>query len=486
MKATSTLSVIRMNLMLLAVVTITMIFPGITAICYHETAYTADFFIPAAIGLVIGIITVWHGRKSKFQLSPRSGFAAVALCWASSSIAGAVPLYLSGFFPTFSDAVFEAVSGFTTTGSTILSEIESLPRCINLWRSQMHWLGGMGIVALTVALLPLFGVGGFQLIKAETTGPEKGKITPTITQTAKILWFIYLGFTIAETLLLWLAGMDFVDAVSHAFATVGTGGFSSKNASIGGFNSAVIDWIIIVFMFLCGINFSLYYYLFTKNRDEIVKNTELKAYIAILAGAILLITLSITPVYGNVFKALRYAAMQATSFISTTGFATADYTKWPELAQVVLFSLMFIGSCSGSTAGGVKVIRWVVICKQMKLEIKKMLHPHGVYTIRINGSPARSDLVSSVAAFMFLYAVLTAVTTFIASLNGVDVITSFTTALTMIGNVGPGFGAIGPADNFGFYSSLTKWWFSFIMIAGRLELYTMIIFFSPTYWESRK
>ncbi|MCQ2982008.1 MAG: TrkH family potassium uptake protein [Treponemataceae bacterium] len=475
-----------MNLMLLAVVTITMVFPGIVALCYREYAYIGAFMIPAAVGLVTGIITVWHGRKSKFQLSPRSGFAAVALCWVTSSLAGAVPLYLSGFFPTFSDAVFEAVSGFTTTGSTILSEIESLPRCVNLWRSQMHWLGGMGIVALTVALLPLFGVGGFQLIKAETTGPEKGKITPTITQTAKILWFIYLGFTVAEAVLLWIAGMDVVDAIAHSFATVGTGGFSSRNASIGGFNSTAIDCIIIVFMFLCGINFSLYYYLFTGNRDDIRRNTELKAYIAILGAAILLITVSITPVYGNILQALRYAAMQATSFISTTGFATADYTQWPKLAQTVLFSLMFIGSCSGSTAGGVKVIRWVVIAKQMKLEIKKMLHPHGVYTIRINGSPARSDLVSSVAAFLFLYAALTGITTFIASLNGVDVITSFTTALTMIGNIGPGFGAIGPSDNFGFYSSLSKWWFSFIMIAGRLELYTMIIFFSPEYWESRK
>jgi len=453
---TSALSVIRMNLMLLAVVTITMVFPGIVAICYHEYDYIRVFMIPAAVGLVTGIITIWHGRKTRFQLSPRSGFAAVALGWTTSSLAGAVPLYLSGFFPTFADAVFESVSGFTTTGSTVLSEIESLPRCVALWRSQMHWLGGMGIVALTVALLPLFGVGGFQLIKAETTGPEKGKITPTITQTAKILWFIYLGFTVVETILLWIAGMDFVDAISHTFATVGTGGFSSKNASIGGFNSAAIDWIIIVFMFLCGINFSLYYYLFTGNREDIRRNTELKAYVGILGTAILLITICITPVYGNVLKALRYAAMQATSFISTTGFATADYTHWPKLAQTVLFTLMFIGSCSGSTAGGVKVIRWVVIAKQMKLEIKKMLHPHGVYTIRINGAPARSDLVSSVAAFLFLYAALTGFTTFIASLNGVDVITSFTTALTMIGNIGPGFGAIGPADNFGFYSSLTK------------------------------
>ena len=348
---------------------------------------------------------------------------------------------------------------------------------------RCHWLGGMGIVALTVALMPLLGVGGFQLIKAETTGPEKGKFTPKITVTAKILWFIYLAFTIIQTVLLMAAGMNFTDAVSHSFASLGTGGYSTRNASIGAYNSPAIDWICTVFMILGGVNFTLYYRAIQRNGKEIFENTELKAYLVIILISVLIVAISILPQYGNFLTSIRYSAFQVVSIITTTGFSTADFTKWAPPAQLVLFFLMFIGGCSGSTGGNIKVIRWVVLGKQMMNEIRRMLHPHGVFSIRLNGRAGRKDLVYSVSAFIFLYFMLVLVTTIVASFDGADIITSFTSSLAMVGNIGPGFGKVGPVENYGFFSPFTKWWFSFAMIAGRLELYTMLVFFMPVYWK---
>lgn len=482
----SAFSVIRMNALVLAVISITMVIPLTVACILGETGMILPFAVTMGVGILVGLIFLLVGRNSKFSLSSRSSFVAVALCWVTASLIGAVPLYFSGAFPSVPDAIFESVSGFTTTGSTVLGELESLPRSLNLWRCQMHWLGGMGIVALTVALLPLFGVGGFQLIKAETTGPEKGKITPTITMTAKILWFIYFGFTVLQTLLLMLAGLDFIDALMHTFSTLGTGGFSCKNASVGGYNSVAVDWICIVFMALSGVNFSLYYYLFMRRAKEVASNSEFKAYIWILVISILGITFNILPKYGNFFQSLRYAAFQAVSIISTTGFANANYCDWPAFSQMIIFALMLIGACSGSTAGGVKIIRWLILGKQMNVEMNRMIHPHGVFTIRINGRAARSDLVNSVGSFLFAYFALVGITAIVASFNNVDPFTALTTGMTLVGNIGPGFNMISPVDNFSFFGGLSKLWFCFAMIAGRLELYTMIIYFSPAFWKGKR
>src|SRR5574344_178589 len=353
----SVFTVIRILSVIVSIVGTTLLLPIGVALAYNELSVVPSFAIPMFVSWIIALIMLFTGRNKQTTLSTHASFVIVALGWICASLFGAIPLYASGAIPSITDAVFESVSGFTTTGATVLSNVESLPRSINLWRCQTHWLGGMGIVALTVALLPLLGVGGFQLIKAETTGPDKGKFTPKIATTAKVLWFIYLGFTVLQTILLRFAGMDFVDAVSYAFATLGTGGFATKNAGVAAYHSAAIDWICTIFMFLAGINFSLYHYLFAKKFSDVKNNTELKVYVGIAITASLLVTFLEIGTYNGFFESLRYATFQVISILTTTGFSTADYTQWKPASQVVIFILFFIGGCSGSTAGGVKVVR---------------------------------------------------------------------------------------------------------------------------------
>ena len=453
------------------------------AFYYGESQVYLSFIIPMAVSFVFVAAVNFPTRHRKITMNTRQTFLIVALSWVVVSLMGAIPLYASGSIPRFVDALFESVSGFSTTGSTILSEIESLPKSINMLRCLTHWIGGMGIVTLTVALLPLLGVGGFQLIKAETTGPEKGKVTARITTTAKILWLIYLGFTVAETIALKIAGMTFSDALSHAFATLGTGGFSTRNSSIGAYNSVAIDVIIMIFMFLSGINFSLYFYIITRKFSDIGTNSEFKAYLIIIFALIAAVTVSLIGYYGSFGSSLRYSSFQVISLMTTTGFSTADFMDWPAVTQFLLFVTFFIGGCSGSTSGGVKVIRWLVLGKQVQNETRKMLHPHGVFAIRLNGRPGRKDIVFNVAAFMVVYFGLVAITTFVGCLGKLDVWSAFTGALSMVGNIGPGYAMLGPSQNFGFLPDFVKYWYSFAMLAGRLELYTMIIFFLPVYWE---
>ena len=479
----SMLTFFRISSMIVALVGITFLLPIGAAVAFGETAVIQSFVIPMIVSCLIAVFFFIIGRGKEIRLSTRGTFVIVAFAWIFASLFGAFPLYFSGAIPHFPDAFFESVSGFTTTGATILPDIESLPRSINLWRCETHWLGGMGIVALTVALLPLLGVGGFQLIKAETTGPEKGKVTPKITTTAKLLWLIYVVLTAVQTVLLMISGMDFIDSLSYAFATLGTGGFATKNTSVGAYNSAAIDNICTVFMVLAGVNFSLYYYLLTGKFHDIRDNSELKAYIGIYITAALGVTFFIMPEYGNFFHALRYGAFQTASILTTTGFATADYTTWCMPAQVILFILFFIGGCSGSTAGGIKVIRWVVLGKQIHNETERILHPHGVFSIRLNGRVGRKDIVFSVAAFISLYLIIVAITTVIGCCCGLDVFSSFTGSLSMVGNVGPAFGSLGPSCNYGFLPDALKFWYSFAMLSGRLELYTMILFFMPAFWK---
>ena len=476
-------SFLKIASILLSIVGVLFAIPLSFAVYYGESSVYLSFIIPMLVSFVFVLAVNIPTRKIKITMNTRQTFLIVALSWIVISFMGAIPMYASGSIPRFVDALFESVSGFSTTGSTILSEIETLPVSINMLRCLTHWIGGMGIVTLTVALMPLLGVGGFQLIKAETTGPEKGKVTARITTTAKILWAIYLGFTAAEALALKLAGMSFTDALSHAFATLGTGGFSTRNASIGSYNSVAVDVIIMIFMFLAGINFSLYFYVITRKFRDIGSNSEFKAYLAIIFILIVAVVISLRNVYGSFGDRLRYSSFQVISLMTTTGFSTADFMQWPAATQFLLFVTFFIGGCSGSTSGGVKVIRWLVLGKQVQNETRKMLHPHGVFAIRLNGRPGRKDIVFNVAAFMAVYFALVLVTTFVGCLGQLDVWSSFTGALSMVGNIGPGYALLGPTQNFGFLPDFVKYWYSFAMLAGRLELYTMIIYFLPVYWE---
>ncbi len=473
----------RINILLLAIISITFVLPIGVAAYHQEFQVIPSFFIPGVICIGAALIFLLVGKRKKVAMTPRDAFIVVATAWIFASLMGALPLYFSGWVPSFTDAFFESVSGFTTTGASNLPDVEILPVSLNLWRCQMHWLGGMGIVALTVALMPLLGVGGFQLLKAETTGVEKGKVTPKIATTAKLLWFIYLSFTVIQTVLLKLAGMGWIDALSHAFSTVGTGGFSSKNTSIAYYDSPAIEWICIVFMLLAGVNFSLYYYAATGKFRDIMENSELKAYLGIVLASTFGIIIFIHRIYQNFGESLREALFQTAAIITTTGFASVDFNLWPAGAQLFLLLLMLVGGCSGSTAGGFKVVRWVILAKQTTNEVRKMLHPHGVFNVQLNGHIGRKDVVFSTAGFLFLYCFLIGLTALVATTSGIDILSAVTAAMALVGNVGPGLGAVGPVENFGFFAPAAKWWFSFVMIAGRLELYTMLIFFMPSFWK---
>lgn len=468
--------------MILSIVAASFLIPVVVAVFLHEWNMLSAFFIPMAVLWLITLLLFIRTKRQSIRLTVREGILLVCFAWLGAGLLGAVPFMLSGFVPHFSDAFFESVSGFTTTGASVLQNIESYPMSLRVWRTQMHWLGGMGIVALTVALFPLLGVGGFQLIKSETSGPDKGKVTEKITHTAKALWFIYLGMTVLQIVLLCIAGMPFLEAMCHSFSTLGTGGFSTQNTSVGYYNSAAIEIICTVFMFLAGVNFSLYFHLFTGKPEEFFRNSELRAYIRIALFAGLGIAAVLVPVYG-LAAAFRHSFFHVASIMTTTGFSTVNYCAWPAFAQALLLLLMFTGGCSGSTAGGIKVIRWVILRKQALNEMQRLLHPHGVFSIQLNRRPGRKDVVYSVAGFMFVYFVCLLITFLAAALTGADLITDITAALTLVGNIGAAFGRVGSGGDFSFFPHWAKIIFSFAMLAGRLELYTIVIVCVPAFWR---
>ncbi len=444
--------------------------------CGEEMRQVAAFAGPLAFSWAAAAIAFGCRRRGRdASLATGSAFILVGCVWVAIGLFGALPLWIGGAFPHFIDAVFESVSGFTTTGASVAPEVESLPRSVNLWRCETHWLGGMGVIALAVALMPLLGVGGFRLFKAETTGPEKGKVTSRITDTAKALWIIYFLMTASEAVLLHFAGLGWFDAVCHSFSTLGTGGFSTRNGSVGDFDIAAVDWICIVFMFLASVNFALYFRLFTGRAAELRRDTELKALARIAVVAVVTVTLVEMRDFGSLSHSLRYSAFQVAAIISTTGFSTSDYAQWRPAAQLILFALFWVGGCSGSTAGGIKVIRWTVLAKQLRNEFSRLIHPHEVTTIRINGIPGREEFVPLVAAFIFTYVLLVFATALASAFAGLGLVESLTAALSMVGNIGPAFGALGPTANYGSLPAALKVWYSFAMLAGRLEIYTMLI-----------
>ncbi|MGE4318354.1 MAG: TrkH family potassium uptake protein [Deferribacterales bacterium] len=450
----------------------------------EHTAYTAFFTSGILLITACSVMLFWLKDEKPQTLGTKDGFVLVTASWVGAVFAGALPYFISGVVPTFADAVFETISGLSTTGASIITDIEALPKSILFWRSLTHWLGGMGIVVLAVAILPLLGIGGMQLISAEAPGPTVDKITPRITETAKYLWYIYLLFTVTEIVLLRFGGMSLFDAVSHSFATVATGGFSTKNTSIKEFDSAYIDYVITTFMVLSGINFTLHFRFLTGKFKNIFIDSEFKTYITIFLAATLIITLSLTgEVYGTFMTSFRYASFQVASFMTTTGFATDDYEKWPYLAQIMLFLLMFVGGCSGSTGGGIKVIRIITLLKQGLNEMKYLVHPRAVFVLRINGQPVKKNIVYAISGFFFLYITMVLLVTIITVTSGADILTSFTAALTTIGNIGPGFGLIGPTENFAFFPQYVKWTLSAAMLLGRLEIYTVLVLFTPIFWK---
>jgi trk system potassium uptake protein TrkH len=475
---------LRLLALFTVLLSLTMAVPLIAAVILGEGGMIRAFGISLAAPLPLALpVLLVFTREQRIRFSAAAGFLLVFLIWLISCLLGALPFRLSPFMPRYVDAVFESVSGFSTTGISLFADVEVLPRSLLLWRAMSHWLGGIGIVMLTVALFPLMGIGGFQLVKAETSGPEKEKISPRITAAAKILCFLYLGLTALLTVLLVLGGMDWFEAVIHSFSTIATGGFSSRNGSIAAFSSPFIEWVCAVFMILGGYNFALLYQLLRGRAREVFHNSEGRAYIGILGIASLAAALSLCSGGQDFFLSLRRALFQCASIISSCGFAAEDHNLWPPLAQGILLLLMFVGGCSGSTAGGIKVIRWVILFKQTKNEARRLLYPRGVFNIQLNHRVGRKDVVYGVAGFIFLYFAALGAAFLLAASAGLGPWDSLNTALVCLGNIGLGLGKLSGGAILAGCPDYVKWGLCLFMIAGRLELWTLFVLFTPEYWR---
>ena len=423
-----------------------------------------------------------HPREQ--NLRAREGFLVVALSWVLLSAFGALPFVISGLIPNYIDAFFEAVSGFTTTGATLMGNFDGLPRGVMFWRSFTHWIGGMGVLVLTLALLPQMTGRSSHLVRAESPGPSLSKIVPKMGDTAKILYLIYGALTMIELAALIIAGMSPYDAAIHAMGTAGTGGFSNYGSSVGAFDSAVIDAIITFFMVLFGINFALFYRVLVGGWRDALRSEELRWYLALFAGSTLFVSLMILPQYGTFLNALRYGSFQVATIMSTTGYATADFNLWPQAVKALIVVLMFIGSCAGSTAGGIKVVRVGILCKLGCREVRRTFQPRKVQVVRFEGKGVEENRLTQVSAFFFVYVLLVLVGMFLVSLEGLyDLETNFTAVLTCISNVGPGLGHVGPVENFSGYGPFAKVVLSLLMLAGRLELFPILVLFHPSAWR---
>jgi trk system potassium uptake protein TrkH len=446
--------------------------------------YTGEGDGPAflAAAMIAGIggvaLNLFFRSGSEFTFGRREAFVLVTAAWVTASIVGALPyIFFKG--PGFAmDALFESASGFTTTGASILTTIEGEAQGILLWRSLTHWLGGMGIIVLGIAILPKLAVGGMELLGAEAPGPITEKLTPRIASTAKALWGIYLVITVLEMLALKLLGMGWLEALNHAFATMATGGFSTRNASVGGFANPAIEMVVVFFMLMAGANFALHFHLIRGKPLPLLKDPEFRMFLGIIATATTLITLDlmVSSTYGNLWQALRYAVFQATSIVTTTGFATVDYEVWPAFSKAVLFLLMFVGGCAGSTGGSVKVVRIMIVLKKMVVDLKRMIRPHAVLPVRIGSKGIPEDVVTSVTTFFLLFLTLFALGGLLLSAMGAtDLVGAFSASAACIGNIGPGFGLVGPAQNYAFFPAPAKLLLVCLMIVGRLELYTAMV-----------
>ncbi|QJB57797.1 TrkH family potassium uptake protein [Pseudodesulfovibrio sp. zrk46] len=474
---------------LIACVGMTMVLPLAWAFYYKDGTAT-PLALSMAITIAIGVLLFFAFRdpeasKSSSVMTHREGMAIVALGWFAAGAFGGLPFYLGGTFESVVDCVFESLSGFSTTGSSVLSDIEAVPRSILFWRSLTHWLGGMGIIVLSLAILPFLGVGGMQLYKAEVPGPVPDKLKPRIKDTAMTLWKVYVLFSVIETILLMLGGMDFFDATCHTFGTMATGGFSTKNTSVAAFNSAYIDYVITVFMFIAGVNFSLHYLLLKWRPSVMWKDPEFRVFTVMTLVFVSILTISVYSAgnYDSISEAVRYTSFQVAAILTTTGFATADYELWPGITQAILLFCMFVGGCAGSTGGGMKVMRIMVLCKHSYKELFRLIHPRSVNRVKMGKTVVQDDVITGVFGFFILWIGLFVLAAFIVAATGVDVVTSFAASLACIGNIGPGIGGVGPTDNFAWLPDTAKWVLTFCMVLGRLEIYTVIILFVPEFWR---
>lgn len=444
------------------------------------------FLLSIAAGLAVSAVLFLAGKNADYEnLGVKDGFLVVSLAWIGASLIGALPFYFGGTVPTFADAFFESSSGFTTTGASVLSDIEAVPRGILFWRSLTHWLGGMGIIVLSLAILPFLRIGGMELFKAEVPGPIPEKITPRIQQTALYLWGVYAFLTVAETVLLLLGGMNFFESLTHTFGTVATGGFSPLNRSVGQYGSAYFDWVITVFMFLSGINFVLHYRLLRGHFRPLARDDEFRTYLWIVLFCIAVISadLLFRGNYDSIAEALRYSAFQVVSIITTTGFATADFELWPSFTQLILLLLMFAGACAGSTGGGMKILRLLILSRHTRAELKRVLHPHAVISVKVGGKVIDTRIQSSVTSFLILYVAVFIAGVFFMTSLGMDMESAMSGVAASLGNVGPGLGSLGPMDNYSAVPEAGKWLFSLLMLMGRLELYTVLLLFFPGTWR---
>lgn len=434
---------------------------------------------------LLGLLLFLYSKDKDKEIRKREGYIVVSIGWIVTSLFGALPFVLHGSIPSYTDAFFETMSGFTTTGASILNDIESLPHGLLFWRSVTQWLGGMGMIVLSLAILPILGIGGMQLFVAEVPGPTKDKLHPRVRETAVRLWGIYLLLTVAEIVLLWIGGMTLFDAVCHSFTTMATGGFSTKQASIAHFQSPFIHYVIIFFMFAAGVNFTLHYHLLHGRFTNLKKNEEFKFYLSVtLFWTVFVAAVLYLTNYGGIEKSFRDSLFQVVSIITTTGFITADYEIWGTMLVLLFFLLLFSGSCAGSTGGGIKIVRHLLLLKNSVLELRRLIHPRAVIPVRYNNHSVPAEIISNILAFFLFYIFIFIIGSLIMSLLGLDFLTAIGAVATSLGNVGPAIGSVGPTDNFANIPDIGKWILSFFMLLGRLELFTILVIFSPAFWKS--
>ena len=458
--------------------------PSLLVSLYYAEGDTLPFVYAMLLALAAGLPMALLSKPASVDMNAREGFASVGLAWLMLSMFGALPFWFSGAMPYYWDALFECVSGLTTTGASILPQVENLPHGILFWRSFTHWVGGMGVLVLTMAVMPKVSGRNSFLARAESPGPSYSKLLPRMADTSRILYIIYFVMTLVLIALLLLTGMPLFDTLIHAMGTAGTGGFSSRNLSVGAYNNPWAEMIIMVFMFLFGTNFLIYFRLLRGEGLKALKNDELKAYYLLALGAIVLIALQILPKYGNVFSALRYASFQVGSIMSTTGYATADFDLWPAFSRILLLMLMLIGASAGSTAGGIKVVRMVLLGKMTWREVLHTINPRSVKVVKLDGKSVPEDTLGQVGIFAFVYFSFLMLGTLLASLDGHDFLSCFSAAASCLSNIGPGLSLVGPVGNFSVFSPAVKLFLTLLMLLGRLEFFPILVLFHPAIWRS--
>ncbi len=470
---------------------------------YYQDGAARGIIYAGLLTMLIGGILQFATKGFKKTIKKREGYLVVTLGWITMSLSGALPYIFTDAIPSFTNAFFETMSGYTTTGASILNDIESLPKSVLFWRSTTHWIGGMGIIVLAIAILPLLGIGGMQLFAAEAPGPSSDKLHPRITDTAKRLWFLYFGLTVVEAILLKFAGMGYFDAINHAMSTLSTGGFSTKNASVAYWNDQpLIQYIISFFMFVAGTNFVLSYFAVKGKFSKYLHDEEFKYYFLTVVGLTLITTIIVfnyaevsqaateiqkiahPQIYGELESSFRHALFQVLAVITTTGFVSADFTIWSPFLTVMFFIMMFFGASAGSTSGGVKFVRLIIMVKNGFLELKRTIHPNAIILVRFSNKSVTRGIVFNILAFFVLYLIIFVIGALVFSFLGIDFMTSLGATASSLGNVGPAFGDLSPVNNYGILPPFAKWWSAFLMLLGRLELFTVLIIFTPYFWKN--